>query len=76
MYEFIRVATIREKILENEKISRSGKSRNFIFSQGNLEKVKKSQGVSKISEKASGNFITINCEQILIRNIPFVIFMV
>ena len=33
-----RVATVREKVLENEKCSRSG---NFIFSQGNLEKMKK-----------------------------------
>ena len=35
-----RVATVREKNLENEKISRSGKiAGNIIFSQGNLEKM-------------------------------------
>ena len=28
----IRVATVREKVLENEKISRSGKSQGIIFS--------------------------------------------
>ena len=33
-----RVATVREKVLENEKFSRSG---NYIFSQGNLKKKKK-----------------------------------
>ena len=33
-----RVATIREKVLENEKFSRSG---NYIFSQGNLKKNEK-----------------------------------
>ena len=41
-----RVATVREKVLENEKFSRSG---NYIFSQGNLKKKKKkswkSQGI-------------------------------
>ena len=41
-----RVATVREKVLENEKFSRSG---NYIFSQGNLKKMK------KVTEK-SGNF--------------------
>ena len=41
-----RVATVREKVLENEKCSRSG---NFINRQGNLEKMK------KVMEK-SGNF--------------------
>ena len=30
---------VREKSLENEIFSRSGESRNFNFSQGNLEKV-------------------------------------
>ena len=44
-----RVATVREKVLENEKCSRSGKSRNVIFNHGNLEKMK------KVMEK-SGNF--------------------
>ena len=29
---FIRVATVREKVLENEKISRSGKSQGITFS--------------------------------------------
>ena len=37
----IRVATVREKVLENEKKSRSG---NYIFSQGNLKKNEKSHG--------------------------------
>ena len=32
---------VREKILENEKNSRSG---NFSFSQGNVENMKKSHG--------------------------------
>ena len=32
-----RVATVREKVLENEKFSRSGKSGNYIFSKGNLK---------------------------------------
>ena len=37
-----RVATVREKVLENEKNSRSG---NYILSQGNLKKInKKSHG--------------------------------
>ena len=37
-YHF-RVATVREKVLENEKkIQVREKSRSFIFSQGNLEK--------------------------------------
>ena len=31
-----RVATVREKVLENEKFSSSG---NYIFSQGNLRKM-------------------------------------
>ena len=45
MFWVRRVATVREKVLENEKCSRSG---NFIFSQGNLEYMCKS--------KKSGNF--------------------
>ena len=32
-----RVVTVREKVLENEKFSRSGKSGNYIFSQRNLK---------------------------------------
>ena len=44
------VATVREKVLENEKFSTvREKSGNYIFSQGNLKKMK------KVMEK-SGNF--------------------
>ena len=35
------------KVLENEKNSRSGKSRNYIFSQGNLKKNDKSHGKAR-----------------------------
>ena len=45
-----RVATVREKVLENEKkIQVREKSGNYIFSQGNFKKMK------KVMEK-SGNF--------------------
>ena len=45
-----RVATVREKVLENEKkFQVREKSGNYIFSQGNLNKMK------KVMEK-SGNF--------------------
>ena len=41
-YQSVRVATVRENILENKKkIQVREKSGNFIFSQGNLEKMKK-----------------------------------
>ena len=43
-----RVATVREKSLENEIFSRSG---NFNFSHGNLEKRIKSQGKVREFEK-------------------------
>ena len=36
-----RVATVREKYLENEIFSRSGKSGNFVDRQGNLERTGK-----------------------------------
>ena len=35
------------------------KSGNFIFSQGNLEKMKKSQGMSKISKKLLVNWLLV-----------------
>ena len=65
---FLRVATVRENILENKKKSQvREKSGNFIFSQGNLEKMKKvmeKSGKIKVFPKkllvnrwASGNFI-------------------
>ena len=45
-----RVATVREKVLENEKkFQVREKSGNYIFSQGNLKKMK------KVMEK-SGSF--------------------
>ena len=34
-----RVATVREKYLENEIFSRSGKSWNLVDGQGNLERI-------------------------------------
>ena len=48
-----RVATVREKVLENEKIFQvREKSGNYIFSQENLKKKnEKSQGISKFSWK-------------------------
>ena len=45
------VAMVREKYLENEIFSGSGKSRNFVDGQGNLErtwKVREKSGNSKI----------------------------
>ena len=39
-----RVATVREKLLENEKFSRSGKSQGITFSAGRFKKNEKSQG--------------------------------
>ena len=39
-----RVATVREKVLENEKFSRSGKSQGKTFSVREIEKNEKSQG--------------------------------
>ena len=45
-----RVATVREKVLENEKISRSGKSQGITFQSGKFKKIMK-----KVMEK-SGNF--------------------
>ena len=47
--EILRVATVREKYLENEIFSRSG---NFVDGQGNLErtwKVREKSGFSKIN---------------------------
>ena len=48
-----RVATVREKVLENEKFSRSGKSQGIIFSVREIKKKRKkswkSQGISKFS---------------------------
>ena len=35
---FLRVATVREKVLENEKFSRSGKSQGITFSVREIEK--------------------------------------
>ena len=81
-----RGATVREKILENEKKFRSGKSESFIFRQGNLEKMKKvveKSGNFKIFNKScyltgfwksyirKGLFLNINCKQFMFRNIPF-----
>ena len=45
-----RVATVREKYVENGFFSRSGKSGNFVDGQGNLERT------WKVREK-SGNFV-------------------
>ena len=45
-----RVATVREKVLENEKFSRSGKVRELHFQSGKFKKKLK-----KVMEK-SGNF--------------------
>ena len=50
MYIIYRVATVREKVLENEKFSRSGKSQGVIFSVREIKKKMK-----KVMEK-SGNF--------------------
>ena len=47
---YSRVATVREKVLENEKISRSGKSQGITFSVREIKKKMK-----KVMEK-SGNF--------------------
>ena len=44
MYVYCRVATVREKDLENEKISRSGKSQGITFSVREFKKNEKSQG--------------------------------
>ena len=48
-----RVATVREKVLENEKFSRSGKSQGITFSVREIlkkwKKSWKSQGISKFS---------------------------
>ena len=41
-----RVATVREKYLENEIFSRSEKSGNFVNGQGNLERTLKVRGKS------------------------------
>ena len=48
-----RVATVREKVLENEIFSRSGKSQGITFSVREIKKKRKkswkSQGISKFS---------------------------
>ena len=44
---FHRVATVREKVLENEKISRSGKSQGITFSVREIKKNEKSHGKVK-----------------------------
>ena len=41
---YYRVATVREKVLENEKNSRSGKSQGIHFQSGKFRKMKKSHG--------------------------------
>ena len=79
-YVYDRVATVREKVLEVRE-----KSGNYIFSQGNLKKNKKSHG--KVSEfqnfpkKMLVNrlleiLVSIICKQFMFRNIPFLIFIV
>ena len=53
-----RVATVGEKYLESEIFSRSGKSRNFMDGQGNLErtwKVREKSGNLKINGYFSEN---------------------
>ena len=50
MMHISRVATVREKVLENEKFSRSGKSQGITFSVREILKKMK-----KVIEK-SGNF--------------------
>ena len=48
----IRVATVKEKYLENENFFISGKSRNFVDGQGNLErtwKVREKSGNLKVN---------------------------
>ena len=61
MKDINRVATVREKILENEKNPGQGKVREFNFQSGKFRKNEKSQGISKFSKKvasqqAPGNF--------------------
>ena len=52
MLAYNRVATVREKVLEIEKISRSGKSQGITFSVREIfKKNEKSQGISKFSQK-------------------------
>ena len=63
-----------------------GKVRDYIFSQGNLKKMKKkvmekSGNFEKISKKMLVNrlleiLVSIICKQFMFRNIPFLIFMV
>ena len=55
-----RAATVREKYLENEIFSRSGKSWNFVDGQGNLErtwKVREKSGNLKIWQVVFRKFI-------------------
>ena len=68
-----------------KKFPGQGKSGNFIFSQGNLEKMKKSQGKVRefkhFPKKLLVNrllkiIFSINCKQFIFRNIPILIFMV
>ena len=83
----VRVATVREKILEKCKnFQVREKSGNFIFSQGNLEKMKKSHGkvreFQNFPKKLIGFwkfyflYIASNIRKVMLLNIPFVIFMV
>ena len=44
MHHVCRVATVREKVLENEKFSRSGKSQEITFSVREIKKNEKSHG--------------------------------
>ena len=46
-----RVATVREKVLENEKFSRSGKSQGINFQSGKFKKNEKKSGNFKIFTK-------------------------
>ena len=66
-----RVATVREKSLENEFFSRSGKVREFQFLSGKFRKNNKSQGkvreFEKFPKKSIGKkvlkiIIFINCK--------------
>ena len=46
-----RVATVREKSLKTDFFQVREKSGNFTASQGNLEKIRKSQGIQKFPFK-------------------------
>ena len=75
---YTRVATVKEKSLENEGFFQvREKSGNFNFSQGNLEKMikvrQKVREFEKFPKKSIGKkvlkiIISINCKWLMIRN--------